>query len=139
MRNRADTPKSAASERTIALGSRIAEELFQHRARSAYARDDELVFCHPMKGSPLDPAVYAAALRSALARAKVEKPMRPFHDGRHTALTNAAIAGNAPAAIQARAGHASYATTQLYVDLAAVAFRDEAQAAEDRVLGGGAS
>jgi integrase len=64
--------------------------------------------------------------------------MRPFHDGRHTALTNAAVAGNAPAAIQARAGHADFSTAQRYIDLAGVAFRDEAQAAEDRVLGGAA-
>jgi integrase len=61
--------------------------------------------------------------------------MRPFHDGRHTALTNAAVAGNAPAAIQARAGHADFSTTQLYIDLAGVAFREEAEQAEARILG----
>lgn len=63
--------------------------------------------------------------------------MRPFHDGRHTAITNAAVAGNAPAAIQARAGHSDFSTTQLYIDLAGVSFREEAQAAEDRLLGSG--
>jgi integrase len=131
-----DTPKSEASTRTLAIGSRLAEELFQHRSRTRYAGDDERVFCHPFKGSALDHKRYAEALVKARAKAKVEKSMRPFHDGRHTALTNAAVAGNPPAAIQARAGHASYSTTERYVNLAGVAFRDEAQAAEDRVLGG---
>jgi hypothetical protein len=45
-------------------------------------------------------------------------------------LANAAAGGNPPAAIRARAGHASFSTTQLYIDLARVAFSDEAQAAE---------
>jgi integrase len=47
---RADTPKSAASERTIAIGPKLSEELFDHRARTSYAGDDELVFCHPRQG-----------------------------------------------------------------------------------------
>jgi integrase len=135
VRGAADTPKSAASERTIALGSRLADELFQHRARSRFQGEDELAFCHPFKGSTLDHKRYARSLRAALAKAKIDKPVRPFHDGRHTAITNAAVAGNAPAAIQARAGHADFSTTQLYIDLAGVTFREEAQAAEDRVLG----
>jgi hypothetical protein len=29
----------------------------------------------------------------SLAKARVEKTMRPFHDGRHTSITNAAAAG----------------------------------------------
>jgi integrase len=135
VRGGADTPKSEASERTIALGSRLADELFQHRSRSRFQGEDELTFCHPSKGTTLDHKRYARSLRAALAKAKIDKPVRPFHDGRHTAITNAAVAGNAPAAIQAAAGHADFSTTQLYIDLAGVTFRDEAQAAEDRVLG----
>ena len=83
----------------------------------------------------MDHKRYAESLSAALKRAKIEKPMRPFHDGRHTALTNAAVAGNAPAAIQARAGHADFSTTQLYIDLAGVAFREEAEQAEAWILG----
>jgi integrase len=135
IRGAADTPKSEASERTISLGPVLADELFQHRGRSRYAGDDERVFCHPTKGTALDHKRYAVSLRAALGRAKIEQPMRPFHDGRHTALTNAAVAGNAPAAIQARAGHADFSTTQLYIDLAGVAFRDEAEQAEAPILG----
>lgn len=39
------------------------------------------------------------------------------------------------AALQARAGHADLATTQRYIDLAGVAFRDEALIAEQRMFG----
>jgi hypothetical protein len=45
--------------------------------------------------------------------------------------------GSAPAAIQARAGHADFSTTQRYINLAGVIFRDEAERAEARILGPG--
>jgi integrase len=95
VRGHVDTPKSEKSERTLALG------------------DDEHVFVS-QTGGPLDPGRYAATLRLALAKAKVDRPMRPFHDGRHTSITNAAAAGTSSAALQARAGHASFSTTQAY-------------------------
>lgn len=129
-----DTPKSEKSERTIALGERLASELFDHRARTAYQGHDERVFTSAT-GGPLDPARYAATLRLALERAKVDKPMRPFHDGRHTSITNAAAAGTSPAALMARAGHCDYKTTQGYIDLAGETFRDEAQLADERLFG----
>jgi integrase len=100
VRNAPDIPKSEKSERTIALGERLASELFDHRARTPYQGDDERVFCSAT-GRPLDPVRYAATFRLALKRAKVDKPMRPFHDGRHTSITNAAAAGVAPAALGA--------------------------------------
>jgi site-specific recombinase XerD len=130
-----DTPKSEAGERTIALGPKLAEELWQHRRRTAFAREDERVFCHPEKGTPLDHKRYAATLKRALARAKVEKPMRPFHDGRHTSITNSAAAGLSPAALMARAGHSDFKTTQAYIDLAGETFRAEAELLEQRLFG----
>jgi hypothetical protein len=39
-----ETPKSEAGERTIALGPRLADELFQHRGRSAFQGEDERVW-----------------------------------------------------------------------------------------------
>jgi integrase len=74
-------------------------------------------------------------LAAALERARVKHRVRPFHDFRHTAITHAAAAGNAPAAIQARAGHADFSTTQRYINLAGVVFREEAEQAEARILG----
>ena len=129
-----DTPKSAKSERTFAIG-RLAAELFDHRGRTAYSGEDERVFCNPLTGGPLDPKRYAVTLRAALKRAKVDDYVRPFHDGRHTNITNAAAAGVSPAALMARAGHSDFATTQLYIDLAGETFREEAELADERLFG----
>ena len=92
------------------------------------------MFCNPLTGGPLGQKRYAETLRAALKRAKVEKTMRPFHDGRHSSITNAAAAGTPPAALQARAGHSDYSTTQLYIDLAGETFRAEAERLEERLL-----
>jgi integrase len=135
VRGGADTPKSEKSERTIALGDRLASALFEHRARTSYEGDGERVFCNPRTGGPLDPKRYAETLKLALAKAKVDRPMRPFHDGRHTSITNAAAAGVSPAALMARAGHSDFATTQGYIDLAGETFREEAELLEARLFG----
>ena len=126
---------SQAGARTIALGPKLAEELWQHRRRTAFAGDDERVFCHPTKGSPIDPNTYSATLKLALAKAGVSRTMRPFHDGRHTSITNSAAAGLSPAALMSRAGHSNFKTTQLYIDLAGETFRAEAGLLEQRLFG----
>ena len=46
--------------------------------------------------------------------AGIERPIRTWHDLRHTALTHDAAAGN-PAVYQARAGHAHATMTERYV------------------------
>ena len=73
-------------------------------------------------------------MNAALAKANVRGPMRPFHDGRHTSITNAAAAGTPPAALMARAGHSDFKTTQGYIDLAGETFREEADRLEERVF-----
>jgi integrase len=70
-----------------------------------------------------------------MAKAGVDKEMRPFHDGRHTSITNAAAAGFSPAALTARAGHSDFKTTQGYIDLAGETFRAEAELLEQRLFG----
>ena len=135
MRGAADTPKSEKSERTLGLGAKLADELFLHRGRTAFTGEDERVFCNPLTGGALDPKRYAVTVRLALARAKVSGYVRPFHDGRHTSITNAAAAGVSPAALMARAGHSDFATTQLYIDLAGETFRAEAEQLEERLFG----
>ena len=101
--------------------------------------DWDFVFCHPAKGSVLDHKRYAKTLRVALMAAGIDRKVRPFHDGRHSNITNAAAAGLSPAALQAQAGHADYSTTRRYIDLARVTFCDEARQAEERVFGGAGS
>lgn len=130
-----DTPKSEAGERTIALGPRLADELFQHRARAHYREDDDHVFISPFRGTPIDPHRYAETFRKALSRAKVDGYVRPFHDGRHSSITNAAAAGTSAAALMSRSGHSSFKTTQGYIDLAGEQFRTEAGLLERRLWG----
>ncbi len=127
-------PKSEASRRTILLDAFLAGELFEHRGRSAYRGDGERVFCHPLTGGSLDHKRYADTLAAALVRAGITDRVRPFHDGRHSAITNDAAAGNAPIAVMKRAGHADFRTTQLYIDLAGVEFREEAERAGARTF-----
>jgi integrase len=80
-------------------------------------------------------ARYGKTLRLALAKAEIDRPMRPFHDGRHTSITNAAAAGTPPEALMVRAGHSNYQTTQGYIDLAGETFREEADRLEERLWG----
>ena len=61
--------------------------------------------------------------------------MRPFHNGRHTSITNASAAGVSPAALMARAGHSDFKKTQGYIDLAGETFREEAELADARMFG----
>jgi hypothetical protein len=70
--------------------------LFDHRAWSAYDGDDERVFANPRSGRPFDVAVYAKLYREALRKAGITDYVRPFHDGRHTWITNAAKASLNP-------------------------------------------
>jgi integrase len=109
----------------------LAEELWQHRRRSRFAGDDEFVFCHPHKGTPVPSGYFGTIMKSILARAGVDRPMREFHDWRHTGITNAAAAGMNPITIMTMAGHADFKTTQRYIDRAGVVFSDEVSRLSD--------
>ena len=119
---------------TVAVRVETLTQRLTEGERQRLVRRNEHVFCSK-SGGPIDPARYAATLCLALARAKVDKPMRPFHDGRHTSITNEAAAGVGPAALMARAGHSDFKTTQGYIDLAGETFREEAELADDRLFG----
>ncbi|MEO6349489.1 MAG: site-specific integrase [Candidatus Limnocylindrales bacterium] len=124
--------KSERGVRAIALAPLMAQLLTEHLERSAFRGADELVFCHPEKGSLLPVTAYATAFRAALVEAGVTDRLRPFHDLRHCSLTNGAAAGETPIALMTRAGHANMSTTQTYLHLAGVVFHDEAKALEER-------
>jgi integrase len=134
VRGRDGAPKSATSRRTLVLDEFLAGELFDHRGRSRYQGDDERVFCHPFKGSALDHKRYGQTFRAALERAGITDYVRPFHDGRHSAITNDAAAGNSGLAVMRRAGHSDFRTTQMYLDLAGVEFAEEAERAAGRAF-----
>lgn len=128
--------KSEEGVRSIALSPTLAEALWQHRRRSGYQGDDERVFCHAERGSTIGHEWFAEQFRAALKEAGISDYIRPFHDLRHTAITNDAAAGSSPIAVMSKAGHRSMATTQTYLHLAGVVFADEANALERRMLGG---
>lgn len=111
------------------------DEVFGQVSVGAFVKgDDDRVFCHPKRGSMIDDVWWAAQFRKALAAAEIEGHVRPWHDLRHTAITNDAAAGSSGLAVMAKAGHRSMSTTKTYLHLAGVVFRDEADALERRLL-----
>jgi integrase len=135
VKGRFTTPKSRAGRRLMELGPRTRELLAEHWRETAFQGDGELVFCHAQRGTPLDPSKLARCyLRPALKRAGIEKPFRPFHDLRHTALTHEAAAGNPMAYVQLKAGHSQSAITERYIHAAQVLFPGAAARAEARMF-----
>jgi integrase len=135
VKGRFTTPKSRSSRRLIELGPRTSELLGEHWSESPFQGDEELVFCHPDKGTPLDPSKLARCyLRQALRRAGITKPFRPFHDLRHTALTHEAAAGNPMAYVQLKAGHSQGQITERYIHAAQVLFPGAAARGEARLF-----
>jgi integrase len=135
VRGRFTTPKSRSSRRLLELGPRTRKLLAEHWQLTRFQGDDELVFCHPSKGTALDPSKLTRCyLRPALKRAGIEKPFRPFHDLRHTALTHEAAAGNPMAYVQLKAGHSQSAITERYIHAAQVVFPGAAARAEGRLF-----
>ena len=138
VRNEMTSPKSRTSRRALDLkeSGHVLGALEEQWGESRYQSDESLVFCHPTLGSPLDPTKLSRDyLRPALAKAKITKPFRLWHDLRHTALThNAAV--NPQAYVQMRAGHSNGSITERYVHAAQVAFPGAAERAEDRIFSG---
>jgi integrase len=136
VRGRFTTPKSLSSQRTIDLGPRTTQLLADHWQQCAYQADDALVFAHPERGTPVDPARLARTyLRPALTAAGIRREFRSFHDLRHTSLTHDAAAGNPHPYIQHRAGHSQSAITDRYIHAAHIAFPGAATRAEARLFG----
>lgn len=130
------TPKSRSSRRTIDLGAQVLAALDEQWQASRYRGEADLVFGHPALGHPLDPSKLSRDyLRPALKQAKIEKPFRPWHDLRHTALTHEAAAGNPQAYVQHKAGHSQGSITERYIHAAQVLFPGAAERAEARLFG----
>lgn len=116
----AGTPKSFGSIRTVPLAHRVAAILREHRERSSYGADSELVFCHPFTGNPYDPSkmrerFYAAMRRAGLgAKVGLNGGGITFHSLRHTFGTHVASAGAPLVAIKDWMGHADIQTTMIY-------------------------
>jgi integrase len=124
-----------STRRSVPLAGRLARELDAWSRRSAYATDDDLVFAHPQKGTPLDGNKVSKRFKAACVDAGV-RPVR-FHDLRHTFATRLAASGTPIRTIQEFLGHADSKTTQIYahyapsgheVQLVDAAFSPQAQA-----------
>lgn len=105
-------PKSAGSGRSVPMAERVAVALRELRGRSLYARDRDLVFCHPETGKPLDRSKLVRRFKQALDRAGVHQIT--FHELRHTFGTRMAAAGAPMRTLQHWLGHADSKTTQVY-------------------------
>ena len=87
------------------------------------------------RGTPRGPSTRELSrehLRPALAKAWVDRPVRPFHDLRHTALMFEAAAGNPQAYVQLKAGHSQGSITERYIHAAQVLFPGAAARGEER-------
>lgn len=123
VRGQFGTPKTLRSSRSVPLADRVAAALEAHSRRSAYQADDDLVFCHPDTGRPLDRSKllkrFKAALMAAGARAIT------FHGLRHTFGTRMAAAGVPMRTLQEWMGHRDFKTTLRYADYAPSAHEAE--------------
>jgi integrase len=115
-RRRFGTPKSRRSSRSVPMSGRLAEELRRHFQASAFQADEDLVFCHPHTGGPLDAARLRRRFKEALASAGVRQIR--FHDLRHTFGTHCASAGVPMRVLREWLGHRDLTTTLIYADYA---------------------
>jgi integrase len=132
------TPKSRASQRTVDFGAKTAEALEEQYQASRYRADSDLVFGHPLLGTPFNPSKLTSCyVKVALKKAGIDRPtFQPWHGLRHTALTGAAAADNPNVYVQARAGHSQFSVTERYVHAAKTAFPGAADRTEDRLFAG---
>jgi integrase len=100
----------------VPLAGRLARELERWSRRTAYDQEDDLVFAHPRKGTPLDGSKLTKRFKAACVDAGV-RPVR-FHDLRHTFATRLAASGTPVRTIQEFLGHADSKTTQIYAHYA---------------------
>lgn len=127
-RGRFGTPKSRRSVRAVPLGARVLAELVAWRSRTAYTRDDDLVFGHPELGTVLDPSRLRRRVKIAADAAGI-RSIR-LHDLRHTYGTLMAAAGTPLRTLQEWMGHEDYKTTSIYADYAPSPERAEEWAAK---------
>lgn len=109
-------PKSRRSSRSVPLTDRVAGALERQFQASAFQADEDLVFCNPHTGRPMDASRMRKRFKKALAQAGI-RPVR-FHDLRHTFGTHCAAAGVPLRTLQEWMGHRDAKTTQVYADYA---------------------
>ena len=104
VRGRFTTPKSRASRRVVELGPRTLAVLEEQWRSSAYRGDDDLVFGHPTKGTPVDTEQAREALPEAGARACRNREAVPPLPRPPPHLSDARCGGGQPADLRSGAG-----------------------------------
>ena len=107
-------PKSKRSSRAVPMTDRLATELERAFQRSPWQADDDLVFCHPHTGGPLERSRLLKRFKANLTRARVREVR--FHDLRHTFATRVAAQGVPLRTLQEWMGHRDFKTTLIYAD-----------------------
>jgi integrase len=114
VRGQFGTPKSRRSTRSVPMADRVAGGLDLHFKNSHFQAEEDLVFCHPHTGTPLDRSRLLKRFKAAARRARVREVR--FHDLRHTFGTRMAAAGVALRTLQEWMGHRDFKTTLIYAD-----------------------
>jgi integrase len=136
VRNEMTTPKSRSSRRTVHFGEKTSAVFDEQWKTSRYRGDEDLVFGHPQLGTPLDPSELTRSyVKAALQKAKITKPLQPWHGLRHTALTMDAAVGNPNAYVQSKAGHSQFSITERYIHAAQTTFPGAVERSEERIFG----
>jgi integrase len=134
---RVSESKSEEGLRAIQMPPLLIDALTERYQATPYKADDDYVFAHPETGGRLHGCLYARQFKQALTAAGVEGHVRPFHDMRHTALTNLALTPQASELVlMATAGHRKFETTRQYLQLAGRVFPEAAAGLQDRMYGG---
>lgn len=128
------SPKSQAGRRVVSYGMHASKALQEQFQATRYRSAESIVFCHEALGSPLDPTKITSFARKAFKAAAIDKPFRPWHGLRHTALTETAAAGLPAMFVQAKAGHAHGSTTERYLHAGKTAFPLAGDLAEARMF-----
>ncbi|MGH2918599.1 MAG: tyrosine-type recombinase/integrase [Solirubrobacteraceae bacterium] len=108
------TPKSKRSTRSVPLADVLGGQLDRLHQTTVHQADEDLVFCHPHTGRPMDRSRLLKRYKSALKRAGVREVR--FHDLRHTFGTRMAAAGVPMRTLQEWMGHRDFKTTLIYAD-----------------------
>ncbi len=111
-----DGKSELSTRRSVPLATRLARELDGWSRRSPYNAEENLVFAHPTKGTPLDGSKVNKRFKAASRDAGVR--VIKFHDLRHTFATRLAASNTPIRTIQEFLGHADSKTTQIYAHYA---------------------
>ena len=106
-----DRPKSAASDRTLAIPTHLLPAITEHLDTYVGDESDSFIFttrnAKPVTSSGLTPIWHRA-------RAKAGRPDMRWHDLRHTGQHLASLAGATSAELRHRMGHSTAAASMVY-------------------------